>query len=111
MDTDRPFRIFRLIAPTEPVIMLKTTEYLPSFPDPSPKTIVVVIAANTIGTALADLSAITVVMVDCPAVVCPVAVHNRLPFECFILLPVVLVILVFSKVVFPFVVTFLRHFQ
>ena len=28
-----------------------------------------------------------------------------------ILLPVVLVILVFSKVVFPFVVTFLRHFQ
>ena len=28
-----------------------------------------------------------------------------------ILLPVVLAILVFSKVVFPFVVTFLRHFQ
>ena len=51
-------RLAETIAPTEPVIMLKTTEYLPSFPDPSPKTIVVVIAANTIGTALADLSAI-----------------------------------------------------
>ena len=28
-----------------------------------------------------------------------------------ILLPVVLLVLVFSKVVFPFVTTFLRHFQ